>query len=156
MTTALEGYEGSASRLGHSLPPEKTRYPLYRRLGGPQGRSGQMRKISPPPGFDPRTIQPVASRYTDWATRPTFDKRLGGGPYLSSDALLNPNFIASHVRVTREQIIVKSAQVSCRDLFYILLHHFPGGTEVRHGSFSGWSFFWLRLEPQDRPRNSCK
>ena len=25
-----------------------------------------------PPGFDPRTVQPVASRYTDWATRPTF------------------------------------------------------------------------------------
>ena len=51
--------------------PGKTRYPLYRRLGGPQGRSGQVRKISPPPGFDPRTVQPVASRYTDYATRPT-------------------------------------------------------------------------------------
>ena len=25
------------------------------------------RKISPPPGFEPRTIQPIASRYTDWA-----------------------------------------------------------------------------------------
>jgi hypothetical protein len=36
---------------------------LYRRLGGPQGRSGQVRKISPQPGFDPRTVQPVASRY---------------------------------------------------------------------------------------------
>ena len=63
--------EGSASRPGRSLPPEKTRYPLYRRLGGPQGRSGHVRKNSPPPGFDPRTVQPVASRYTDWATRPT-------------------------------------------------------------------------------------
>jgi hypothetical protein len=60
MTTALEGGEGSASRPGRSLPPEKTRYPSYRRLGGPQGRSGQVRKISPPPGFDPRTVQPVA------------------------------------------------------------------------------------------------
>ena len=29
-----------------------------------------MRKISPPPGFDPRTVQPVASRYTDYATPP--------------------------------------------------------------------------------------
>ena len=46
---------------------EKIRYPSYRRLGGPQGRSGRVRKISPPPGFDPRTVQPVASRYTDWA-----------------------------------------------------------------------------------------
>jgi hypothetical protein len=33
-------------------------YPLerHRRLGGPQGRSGRVRKISPPPGFDPRTV----------------------------------------------------------------------------------------------------
>ena len=52
--------------------PGKTRYPLYRKLGGHQGRSGQVRKISPPPpGFDPRTVHPVASRYTDYATRPT-------------------------------------------------------------------------------------
>ena len=62
--------EGSAPRPGRSLPPGKTRYPLYRRLGGPQGRSGQVRKISLPPGFDTRTVQRVASRYTDYATRP--------------------------------------------------------------------------------------
>jgi hypothetical protein len=37
-----------------------TRYPLYRRLGGPYGRSGQVRKILPPPGFDTRAVQPVA------------------------------------------------------------------------------------------------
>jgi hypothetical protein len=70
MTTALKGDEGSASRPGHSLPLGKTRYPLYRMVGGPQGRSGQLRKISPPPRFDPRTVQPVANHYTDWATRP--------------------------------------------------------------------------------------
>jgi len=50
-----------------ALPPGKIRYPFYRRLGGPQGQSGRMRKISPPPGFDPRTVKPVASRYTDCA-----------------------------------------------------------------------------------------
>src|SRR5215471_6922191 len=71
MTTALEGDEGSASGSDRSLPPGKTRYPLYRRLGEPQGRSGQVRKISPSPGFDPRTVQPVASRYTDYASWPT-------------------------------------------------------------------------------------
>ena len=63
--------EGSASRPGRSLPQGNTLYPLHRRLGGPQGRSGQVRKISHPPVFDPRTVQPVASRYTDYATRPT-------------------------------------------------------------------------------------
>ena len=72
MTTALEGGEGSTSRPGGLLPPGKTRYPLYRRLGGPQSRSGQVRKISPPPGFYPRTVHPVASRYADYATRPTY------------------------------------------------------------------------------------
>jgi hypothetical protein len=50
-----------------ALPPGMTRYPLYRRLGRPQGRSGRVMKISPPPGFDPRTVQLVASHYTDWA-----------------------------------------------------------------------------------------
>jgi hypothetical protein len=70
MTSAVEEGEWSAARPGHTLPPRKIRYPLYRRLYGPQGRSGEARKISPPPGFDPLTVQPVVSRYTDWATRP--------------------------------------------------------------------------------------
>ena len=47
--------------------PWKTRYRLYRRIGRPQGRSGWVQKISPRPGFDPRSVQPVASRYTNWA-----------------------------------------------------------------------------------------
>ena len=50
-----------------ALPLEKTRYPLYRRLGGLQDRSGRVRKISPTPGFDPRTVQPVPSHYADRA-----------------------------------------------------------------------------------------
>jgi hypothetical protein len=70
MTTALEKGEGTASNPGRYLSPGKTQYPLYRRLGGPQGRSGQVRKISPSPGFDTRTVQPVATCYNDYATRP--------------------------------------------------------------------------------------
>jgi hypothetical protein len=50
-----------------ALPPGMTRYPLYRRLVRPQGRSGRVLNISPPPGFDPQTVQLVANRYTDWA-----------------------------------------------------------------------------------------
>jgi len=69
---ALEGGDGSASRFRRSFPPGKTRYPFYRRLGGPQGRSGQVQKSHPLLGFDPRTVQAVASRYTDYATRPTY------------------------------------------------------------------------------------
>ena len=58
---------GSQRHTPAALPPRKTRYPLYRSLGGPRGRSRQVRKTSPPPGFDPLTFQPVASRYNVWA-----------------------------------------------------------------------------------------
>jgi hypothetical protein len=63
MTKALEEGEGSVSHPGRSLPPGKTRYQFYRRLSGSQGRSGQVRKILPPPGFHPRTVQPVPNCY---------------------------------------------------------------------------------------------
>jgi hypothetical protein len=49
------------------------RYPLDRRLGGPQSRSGhggEEKNSQPlPRESNPRTpiVQPVASRYTDWA-----------------------------------------------------------------------------------------
>ena len=45
-----------------ALPPGMIWYPLYRRLDGPQGLSEQAQKITPPPGFNPRTILPEASR----------------------------------------------------------------------------------------------
>jgi hypothetical protein len=49
-----------------ALTPGMTRYPFYRKLGRPQARSGRVLKISPPPGFDTRIVQPVASHYTDY------------------------------------------------------------------------------------------
>ena len=64
LTSALDGVCGQRHALA-ALLPGRTRYPLYRRLGGPQRLSGQFRNFSPPPGFDPRNIQTVASRYTD-------------------------------------------------------------------------------------------
>jgi hypothetical protein len=65
-----------APRPGRFTAGKETRYPLYSRLGGPQGRSGRLRKISPSPGFGPRTAQPVASRHTDYTVPapPTVDK----------------------------------------------------------------------------------
>ena len=68
-----------------ALPPEKNRYPLYRRLGGPQGRSGWVHKISTLPVFDPLIVQPVASRYTDWENTKTFKSIQGD--YKSNDTL---------------------------------------------------------------------
>ena len=48
-------------------PGKETRYPLYRRLGGLQGRSGRVREILTPLGFNLRTVQLLVSRYTSWA-----------------------------------------------------------------------------------------
>jgi len=50
--------------------PGKNRYPFYRRLGGLQGRSGRAENLFPT-GIRSRTVQPVVSHYTDWATGPT-------------------------------------------------------------------------------------
>ena len=36
---------------------------------GPRAGLHSCEKSLPPPGFDPRIVQPVASRYTEWATR---------------------------------------------------------------------------------------
>jgi len=59
---------GGQRQAPATLPPGETRYSLYRRLGGQQDRSGRVRNISPPPaGIDTQAIEPVASRYTDWA-----------------------------------------------------------------------------------------
>jgi len=64
--SALDRVGGQRHALA-ALPQGKNRYPLYKRKGGPQGRSGQVRKISPPMGFNPRTVQSVVSLYTDCA-----------------------------------------------------------------------------------------
>ena len=47
MAAALEWGEWSAARPGRTLPPGKTRYPFYRRLGGPKGRFGRAENLIP-------------------------------------------------------------------------------------------------------------
>jgi len=47
MTAALEGGEWSAAHSSRTLPLGKTWYPFYRRLGGPQGQSGQAENLVP-------------------------------------------------------------------------------------------------------------
>jgi hypothetical protein len=42
---------GGQRHVPAALPQGMTRYPLYRRLGRPQGRSGRVLKISPPAGI---------------------------------------------------------------------------------------------------------
>ena len=46
LTSALERGGRLTPRPGRFIPGKDTRYPLYRRLRGPQGRSGRVRKKS--------------------------------------------------------------------------------------------------------------
>jgi len=64
IAAALEGGEWSAAHPGRTLPSGKTWYPFYRRMGWPQGRSGQVENLVPT-GIQSQTIQPVVSHYTD-------------------------------------------------------------------------------------------
>ena len=67
LTSALDAVGGQLNAPA-ALAPRKPRCSLYRRLGGPQTCCCQLRKISPaPPGFDLRTVQVVASRFTNSA-----------------------------------------------------------------------------------------
>jgi hypothetical protein len=53
---------GGQSHSPAASPPRKEMlYPFYRRVGGPQGRSGRVRKMSTPTELDLWTIQQVAS-----------------------------------------------------------------------------------------------
>jgi hypothetical protein len=45
---------------------------------GPKAVLERCGKSLPSPGFDPRTVQPVGSRYTDYATRPP--RNIGSPP----------------------------------------------------------------------------
>jgi hypothetical protein len=73
------GWVVSVTPRPRFTPGERTpRFPLYRRLGGPQSRSGHRgyRKISclcRGSNLDRPVVQPVARYYTDWATRFTLD-----------------------------------------------------------------------------------
>jgi hypothetical protein len=67
--SALDGDGWPTPRPGRFISGKENRYPLYRRPGGPQYRSARVQNISSPPGLDPRTVQPVPSRYTDYTIR---------------------------------------------------------------------------------------
>jgi hypothetical protein len=67
LTSALDGFSGQLHAPA-ALPTGKSSwYPLDRRLGGPQsrsGRGGEEKNSQPLPGLEPPIIQPVAQRYT--------------------------------------------------------------------------------------------
>jgi hypothetical protein len=74
-TSALDGGEWSASRPNRALAPGKDpRYPLYRRLGGPESRSGHRgykKILSPLPGIESQSPgRPTRSQTLYWLSYP--------------------------------------------------------------------------------------
>ena len=66
MTAALEGGEWSAARPDRTLPPRKDPVPIVQEAGwtpGPVWTGAE--NLDPTLEFDSRTVQHVASRYTD-------------------------------------------------------------------------------------------
>ena len=47
LISALDEGRWLASRPSHVTPGKETRYPFYKRYGGPQNLSGRVRKVSP-------------------------------------------------------------------------------------------------------------
>jgi len=70
LTSAVNGV-GGHRHAPAALPPGKTRYPLYRRRSAPQRKSGQVWKISSPPGFDLRPSSPWRVAISTEISRPT-------------------------------------------------------------------------------------
>ena len=95
LTSALDGDGWSTARTGRFTPGQETRYPLYKTPDGPQGRSGQVQKILLPPELDPRAVQPVAGRYTDYAipAQPTIWCQISTStPFTSNNRITLPYF----------------------------------------------------------------
>ena len=65
MTTALEGLRGQRHAPAALYPRERPGTHYTEGWVGPRAGLDMCGKSRPPPGFDPRTVQPVASRYTD-------------------------------------------------------------------------------------------
>jgi len=107
------------------------RYTFYRRLGGPQGRSGRAENLVPT-GIRSRTIQAVANRYTDWATRSTIYIKAKWSRYRPGVAQKLSRVIALlfHDRGTRRGWVVSSTPRP---------HFTPGKDPVPILEEAGWA-----------------
>ena len=92
------GWVVNATARTHYAPGMR-RYPLHKRLGGPQGQSGRVRKISLLPGFDPRK-----------ALRPT--PQAGGPPPVGFPRLIT-QYISSYTPYRRRFLHPQPEDAPC-------------------------------------------
>ena len=111
--------EWSAARPGRTLSPGKTRDPFYRRLGGPQGRSGRAENLVPTGIRSPD--RPARSQ--------SIPTELPGSqqcrPYIMLSVLLEGRFSKSGIQIyfhTHERKVRNSPQnLQCRISISILI-----------------------------------
>jgi hypothetical protein len=106
-------------------------YPFYRKQVGPQGRYSPVRKISPPPGFDPRTFQPAASRYVYFAIPPILHNESQLHRSNSDWILSHDNGVSSQAGVTFQMRHVNPKSLTVRNTFEMPLNR-PLSTRFLH------------------------
>jgi hypothetical protein len=128
MTSALKcGWVVSTTSLP-LYPHGKTRYALYRRLGGPKGRSGRVRKISALPTGIRSPDRPVLSEslYRLSYPGPKNSKHkerksfLHPTEFVSTDDIVIYNFCTIHGKITSEgQDVTYGLKIGCTSNFKI-------------------------------------
>ena len=135
LTSGLDG--GALLHVSAASPTGKTRYPLCRRLSGTQGLLWTRASISTPPGFDPRTVQPVASRCTDWAIpanlRKVYKHIITGG---LSQCCRNDSYTAHFARYFNSfcflHLCIMALRVSISPLYYSSTSYFQASRSFWH------------------------
>ena len=137
----------SAARPGRNLTPGNSGYPFYRRLGGPQGRSGRGEKLVPTE-IRSRTVQPVVSRNTDWATRP----KIYGASFLILLGEIITFMLELFLLTTKYFLIISSRRnyaitIHYRfpPLFALTLHDVASMFFIRFGNWEGVRHLALKV-----------
>ena len=159
LTSALHGV-GGQSHAPAAPPPGETRYPSYRRLGGLEGRSGRVRKISPPTGIRSpdrpvrseslyRLRYPYIRIFTNFLihnivqlhdlchSRPCTDKCITADCFYSCTASYGTNVTSQDELLTRIGAMTnRTALGTSRSQFYLVDHKphmdFPGSEYESH------------------------
>ena len=74
-----------------AFSPGKDPVPIVQEVVWAPGPVWTVRKISPPPGFNQRTVRPVASHLTDYVTRPTMNQ-VNNLNHAGGQSLLNKSY----------------------------------------------------------------
>jgi hypothetical protein len=117
----------STPRLGRFTPRVGDLVPTVQNSGW--GRCEWVRKISPPPGFDTRTVQPVASRYTDCAIPARFSQFFKSLETRNSFRLQDNNFNPDRANMKYTHFEVSHPRCVCSIQIVQCINPYPANVE---------------------------